>query len=216
MSKRTLFRLPYLENDRESLDIEVEVDGSREVVTLHMLAFDHDQVASFLASGRLRELGIRIDDSAVEDALAMPVFRLVIDLAGRHHPVCVLHRSYGRLALRLDDPDAEYLDKCREAIELTLSRLHSKGIEGVVLGIDQYGRPAPSEGVLELCVRVDSAQCAEVKRVVNEVVGETGVAIVSMAHGVRADVVAALMEREPCWAWSPEALRALPRHWPGT
>ena len=133
---RTQIALKSLEDDQASLDIELELDRERKVVTLHMLEFDAGHITSFLVQTLPHEYRIRVDDSLFQHVLKLPRNDLVIALAGRRHQAHIAHLSNGRVAIRLGDPDAEYLGKCRRAIEQLLPVLHDIGIEAVVTGID--------------------------------------------------------------------------------
>ena len=112
MSPNKLVHLEGLETGYEGLKIKVELDRERRVVTMRMLEFDSALVESYIEDGGLRELGVRIDDSLFEDILALPLYRLVIDLAGRQHPASLRYLASGRLSLRLGEPDAKCQARC--------------------------------------------------------------------------------------------------------
>lgn len=204
------FHLEGVNEGQTGLDIEAELDREHRVVTLHMLEFDAALIESFLEDGGLRELGVRVDDSTFGDVLTLPLYRLVIDLAGRHHPASLQYLRTGRISVRLGDPNAEYLARCRRAIELVLSRLHTAGIEAVILGIDRYGRPAPTDGHLELYAFLNDGQAGKVARVAAEVEAETRVRIATMCDAVHRDELATVMRHERCWAWAPDVRQVVP------
>jgi hypothetical protein len=184
-----------LDDDLEGLDIEVELDRERKVVTLHMLEFEAEHVTSFLVDSLPWDFMVRVDDSLFEHVLNLPRYELVIALAGRHHPVTFQYPD-GRMTIRLGDPNGAYLAKCEQAIAQILSALHSRDIEGVVAGVARYGRPEPNEGFLHLLARAQGeAQEEDVLKLCNE-----------------ADVLA----HEAHFAWDPETRRVVRRNWSPT
>jgi hypothetical protein len=63
--------LKSLEDAMSSLDMELELDPVKRVVTLHMLEFDSEHIASFLSQSLPHEFGVRIDDSLFERVPAL-------------------------------------------------------------------------------------------------------------------------------------------------
>lgn len=90
----------------DDLDVELQLDRGRKLVTLHMLKFNSELVGQFLAEELPQAYGIRVDDDVFEHALTTSRFDLVIALAGRRHPASLHNRGDGRVAVLLGDPDA--------------------------------------------------------------------------------------------------------------
>jgi hypothetical protein len=73
-------------------------------------------LGAFLADDLPLTHRIRVEDGLLESVLNADRYDLVIDLAGRHHLARLVDFGDGRFSMRLDDPDAAFLARCREAI----------------------------------------------------------------------------------------------------
>ena len=211
---RTPFLLKSIDDGLESLDIEVALDHLRSVVTLHMLEFDAEQVASFVQQGLPQEFNVRVDTRASEHALTLPRYKLVIALAGRHHPARLQYLSTGRLSIRLGDPDAAYRARCQKAIERVLQALSLVGIEAAAVGINHHGFPVPKEGFLDLFARTEGgAQDDEVHRICMEVGRDCGVDICFLRSSNGYADVEQVLKYEPHFAWDKRAGQLAHRNW---
>jgi hypothetical protein len=119
----------------ESLDIELELDREHRLVILHMLEFDAELVTAFVTKGLPGEYGAALKEGR----------RLAVSLGGRFHPVRFRHRDGGGVELRLGDSDGGFLAICSTTIGTLLSTLAARDIEAIVVGVDRFGRPKPSE-----------------------------------------------------------------------
>lgn len=102
---RVPIALKSIEDGRESLEADIEVDHAHRVVILHMLEFDASHVTSFLVRTLPHEFGVRVGETLSNDMLSLPRYGLVIALAGRNHPARLHHLSSGDFAIRLGVPD---------------------------------------------------------------------------------------------------------------
>jgi hypothetical protein len=202
-----------LADEVERLNLEVELDGRRRVVTLHMLEFDALPVTSFLVQTLPQEFGIRVDDAVSERWLSLPRYDVVIELAGRRHPVRMHHLNDGRTTIRLGDPDAAYLARCHRAIEHLLASLHQLDVEAVITGIDHYGRPAPNEGFLQLYARArDAVQEQAIAQVRSEVEAKLDVSICVVSDMASTSSIDHVFAHEAHFGWDGQQL--VRRNWP--
>ena len=208
---RTPISLKSIEDGRESLEIEVELDHSNRLVVLHMLEFDADLIASFLVRVLPDSYGVRVDDAGSERKLSLPRYELVVELAGRRHPTRLQHLS-GRTTIRLGDPDAKYLARCYSAIERLLMSLHEVDVDGLVAGIDRYGRPSPNEGSLHLYARArDAAQARAIAQVCAEVEAKFKISICVASDVAPAGAVDQVFAHQAHFAWHRRQL--VRRNW---
>jgi hypothetical protein len=153
------------------------------------------------------------DDSVIDEARLRPAFRLLVALAGREHPARVIRLSDGGVTVALGDPDAAYLARCLRGIEQLLSSLHERGIEAVVAGIDDYGRPEPDEGFLHLLARThEESSEQDVERLRAKVEASNNISIAVMNSRAHDDMGQALAWQAH-FAWDPEARQAVRRNW---
>ena len=211
---RTQISLKSIEDDRESLDVELELDHACKRVTLHMLEFDAEHVTSFLTQSLPHDYGVSVDDPVFEHVPALPRYELVVALAGRHYPARLRHLRSGRAAIRLGDPDAEYLARCQRAVAQLLQALDAMDIEAVVTGIDRHGRPEPSEGYLHLFTRARSEEQEQaVKRLRVEVKAEHAVDVFVLHYSGGHAGVDHVLTRGAHFAWDPAAQQVMRLNW---
>lgn len=191
------------------LVVDVAVDRTASAVTLHMLEYDAERIGA-LVEHLAHKLGVRFDDSLFEHTLSHPLYGLVINLAGRHHPVRLGRLPDGRLVLGLGDPDSAYLERCMLAIDQTLQALHQIGIEAVVQGIDDHGRPKPYEGFLHLFADARGELQEEQVIATTQVIAQAcGVELIALGFNT------AQVKLEPHFAWDADAAR-VERRWTGS
>lgn len=206
--------LKSTDEGRESLDIEVELDHGRRVVRLHMLEFDEGPVASYLLNGLSTDFGVRVDDSGPAHLLTLPRYAVVIVLAGRHHPARIQQDVAGRTSLRLGDPDADYLGRCRAAIAELLQSVDGLDVDAVVVGADRYGRPEPNEGFLHLLHDLDDeARQDELHELCRRVGQKHDVSIIEMRFVLPCIDLKYAIANERHFAWNPLARRVVLRNW---
>jgi hypothetical protein len=189
-----------LEQEGRVLDIDVwHVDHTEKVVRLSMLDFDADLVAQFVA------------DTVPDD------YSLFIHLAGRSFPATLLRLPEGRLGLRLNDPDADHLARCRAAIDKLLPMLAALDIEAIAEGIDRYGRPQPLEGAMWLWTMGGEASEQEVAELVRSVNREFDVLFAHFLCGRRHPAAfASTANSQAHFAWDPVQEQVVRRNWPYT
>jgi hypothetical protein len=189
-----------LEQDERVLDIEVwHVDHEEKVVRLAMLDFDADLVAQFVAE--------TVPDDYV----------LFILMADRSFPATLLRLPEGRLTLRLSDPDADYLSRCRAAIDKLLPMLAGQDIEAVVVDIDRFGRPDPLQGALSLWSLEAEERVPQVTELVHEIEREFDVHFSRTGLGrPHQEYFARTVESQPHFAWNPVQQQVVRRNWPYT
>lgn len=206
----------------------LDVNRGKKVVTLNVDEFEEQPIARFLAHTlpELTGLIVRAEpgcQAAIADggpaAGAAPhPYAMRIKLGGREHPATLGLGPDGRWALRLGDPDADYLQRGLLAIEQLLRTLHEDHkIAGLVTGIDDKGRPRPNDGMLELYAWLgQGANVGDVERQVQDIAAKVGdqheVSFVFMGNlstRKRADAISF----EPFFAWDGERNELIRRSW---
>lgn len=209
MLKKVL--LGNAESDRQ-LEIEVERDRARKVITLHMLEFDADLVADFVQNDLPWDFHVRVDDSLFEHTMNREHYELVISLAGRHHSVQFHYLSNGQARLRLGDPDADIVARCRSALEQLLPALAASGLHAIVADVDRRGRPLPINGAMQLLIRVQDLGHDGLLTQINAAAHAHGVPIhavtYSRCHGYLDQAVDG-----PHFAWDLPEQRVVLRNW---
>lgn len=199
------------ESDRQ-LEIEVERDRTRKVITLHMLEFDADLVAAFVANDLPWDFNVRVDDSLFEHVLNLDLYELVIDLAGRHHPVRFHYLEDGQMRLRLGDPDADLVARSRSAMDQLLPALATLGLQVIVADVDCHGRPMSAGGSMQLLVRVQDLDHEALLTQIDAAAQAHGMPInavtYSRCHGYIDQAVDG-----PHFAWDSEEQRVVLRKW---
>lgn len=199
------------ESDRQ-LEIEVERDRARKVVTLHMLEFDADLVADFVQNDLPWDFNVRVDDSLFEHTTNRELYELVIELAGRHHPVRFHYLANGQVRLRLGDLDADIVVRCRSAMAQLLPASAALGLQAIVADVDRHGRPMPVDGSMQLLVRVQDLDHEGLLTHIDAAAQAHGVPIhavtYSRCHGYLDQAVDG-----PHFAWDPAEQCVALRNW---
>lgn len=199
------------EADRQ-LEIEVERDRARKVITLHMLEFDADLVADFVQNDLPWDFHVRVDDALFEHTMNRELYELVIALAGRHHPVRFHYLANGQTRRRLGDPDADIVVRCRGAMDQLLPALAVRGLHAIVAAVDRHGRPLPIEGAMQILVRVQDLEHEGLQTQIDTAAQAHGVPIhvatYSTCHGYLDQAI-----EGPHFAWDLAEQRVVLRNW---
>jgi hypothetical protein len=202
---RTQISLKSLDDGRESLDIDLEIDHEARRATLLMLEYDPTLVTSFVTR-TLPEYGVRVGGA---DGYA-----IVISLAGRAFPAKLQRLADGRVEIRLGDPDAAYLARCEKAMAKLFEGLAALDIEAVVPDVDRLGRPDVDDGeFLTFLVSEANRGRDDVYALVAEVCTEFDVNICPHAFALEHGYVEAVVRREAHFAWDPFTRKVVTRNW---